>query len=420
MVRRSGVAMVIRGGTLIDGTGHDPVPGSAVVVEGDTITEVGRESTVTWPSDARVVDAEGKIVLPGFIDCHAHLTAYEYDLEKRLTTPASLTILKTSRNLRAALEAGVTTVRDAGGVDAGIKMAVEQSVIPGPRLLVSIVIIAQKGALWDLHMGSGAKLDTTGMTGRLYHYSGGVETLRQTVRELVHAGADVIDIATTGNIHAEPDRTPVARFTPEEIETIVYEAHAAGRRVMVHVDGGPGMGNAIRAGVDSIDHPFYLSDEDISLMLDRGTFLVPTFACNDSIVRIAEEDPAAGIHQEAVEGAKRVMADQTDGFRRAAEAGVKIAMGSDSFGRFQGENLVELELMVRAGLAPMQAIVAGTGSAAECLAVEDRLGTLEAGKTADLLVVDADPLADIKVLQDRKNLALIMKEGEVFKSLLAA
>jgi imidazolonepropionase-like amidohydrolase len=420
VVERSGVAIVIRGGTLLDGTGRDPVPGSAVVVEGDSITAVGRESEVSSPSDARILDAEGKTVLPGFIDCHAHLIAYKYELEKRLTTPASLTVLETARNLQATLEAGVTTVRDAGGVDAGIKMAVEEGVIPGPRLLVSIVILAQTGALWDLYMGSGAKLDTTGMTGRLYHYCGGVENLRQLVRELVHAGADVIDISTTGNIHAESGRTPVPRFTLEEIETVVYEAHAAGRRVMVHLDGGPGVGNAIRAGVDSIDHPFYLSDGDISLMLDRGTFLVPTFACNYSIVKVAEADPTAGIHEEAVEGARRVMADHVDGFRRAAEAGVKIAMGSDSFGRFQGENLVELELMVRAGFSPMQAIVAGTGSAAECLAIEDRLGTLAVGKAADILVVDGDPLADIEVLQDRENLALIMKEGKIFKSLLAA
>jgi imidazolonepropionase-like amidohydrolase len=414
------VTIVVRGGTLIDGTGRDPWVGSAVVVERGSIVAVGRESEIDWPSDARVLDAEGMTVLPGFVDCHAHLTAYKYDLEKRLTTPASLTVLETGNNVRATLEAGVTTVRDAGGIDAGIKMAVEQGVIPGPRLLVSIVIIAQTGALWDLYLGSGARLDTTGMTGRLYHYSGGVETLRQTVRELVHAGADVIDLATTGNIHAEPGRTPVPRFTPEEIGTMVYEAHAAGKRVMVHVDGGPGIGNAIRAGVDSIDHPFYLSDEDIALMLDKGTFLVPTFGCSYGIVKVAKAYPTAGIHPEAVEGARRVMADHADGFRRAAEAGVKIAMGSDSFGLFQGENLVELELMVRAGFSPMQAIVAGTGAAAECLAIEDRLGTLTVGKTADILVVDADPLADIKVLQTKENLALIMKEGRVFKNLLDA
>jgi imidazolonepropionase-like amidohydrolase len=153
-------------------------------------------------------------------------------------------------------------------------------------------------------------------------------------------------------------------------------------------------------------------------MVQDGTYLVPTLACNYGILKIAEEHPTAGIHQEAIEGAKAVMDGHADGFRRAVQAGVKIAMGSDSFGWLQGDNLLELELMVRSGFSPMQAIVAGTRCAAECLGVEDRLGILEVGKTADILVVDGDPLADITVLQDKDNLALVMKGGEVFKDLL--
>jgi imidazolonepropionase-like amidohydrolase len=415
------VTTVVKGGTLIDGTGGDPLARSAIVIEGDSIVAVGPESEVRWPSGARILDAENRTVLPGFIDCHAHLIAHDYDLEKQLTTPISFTVLKTSENLRATLEAGVTTVREAGGVDAGIKMAVEQGIVPGPRLFVSIVVLAQTGALWHLSLASGAKLDTTEMLGRVNHHCGGVENLRQAVRELLHAGADVINICTTASVHGgQPDRLPAARFTVEEIETVVYEAHTAGRRVMAHVDGGPGVANAIRAGVDSVDHPYYTSDEDIELMLKEGTFLVPTLACNYGILKIAEQHPTAGVHPEAVEGARTVLAAHADGFRRAAEAGVKIAMGSDSFGWFQGENLLELELMVRSGYSPMQAITAGTRSAAECLGIEDRLGTLTVGKVADILVVDGDPLADIRVLQERDKLALIMKAGEVFKDSLVA
>jgi imidazolonepropionase-like amidohydrolase len=414
------VTYVIRGGTLIDGTRNDPLPGSAVVIDGDSIVAAGSESAVKWPASARVLNAEGKTVLPGFIDCHAHLIAYEYDLEKRLTTPASLTVLKTAENLRTTLEAGVTTVRDAAGVDAGIKMAVEQGIVPGPRLFVSIVILAQTGALWDLHLGSGAKLDTTGMIGRINYPCGGVESVRQIVRELIHAGADVIKIETTGSIHAESGRLPAPQFTAEELEAVVYEAHSAGKRVMAHAEQGAGLRNAVKAGIDSVEHGFFLSDEDIGLMLERGTFLVPTLACNHGVLKIAEQHPTAGIHPQAVEGARRVMAPHAESFHRAAEAGVKIAMGSDSFGWFQGESLLELELMVGAGFSPMQAIMAGTRFAAECLGIEDRLGTLTAGKVADVLVVDGDPLSDIRVLQDRNNLALIMKEGNVFKNALGA
>jgi len=187
---------------------------------------------------------------------------------------------------------------------------------------------------------------------------------------------------------------------------------------MAHAQGGLGLRNAVQAGVDSVEHGFYLSDEDVALILERGTFLVPTFASNYGILKIVERDPTAGIHEEAVEGARRVMADQSESFRRAAEAGVKIAMGTDAFGWDQGENLSELELMVRSGFSPMQAIMAGTRVGAECLGIEDRLGTLTPGKIADILVVDGDPLADIKVLQDKENLSLIMKGGQIFKNLL--
>jgi len=410
------VTVVIRRGTLIDGTGRDPLPRSAIVVEGDSIVAVGSESEVSWSPDAQIMDAEGKWVLPGFIDVHAHMIAYEYDLEKRLTTPASLTVLKTMKNLRATLEAGVTTVRDAGGVDLGIKMAVEQELIPGPRLFISIVPLTQTGGLFDLYLGSGAKLDTTNMIGRVRHFCGGVETLRQTVRELLLAGADVIKICTTGSVYSKPGSVPAPQFTPEEIETVVYEARAAGKRTMTHAEGGVGLRNAVRAGIDSIEHGFYLSDEDIALMLEKGTFLVPTLACNYGILKVIERDPTAGIHEQSVRVAKEITADHAESFRRAAEAGVKIAMGSDAFGWDQGENLFELELMVRSGFSPMQAIMAGTRFAAQCLGVENRLGTLTPGKIADVLVVDGDPLADVKVLQDRENLALIMKGGRIFKN----
>jgi imidazolonepropionase-like amidohydrolase len=406
---------VLRGGTLIDGTGREPVPDCAIVVEDDRIGAVGPQPEVMWPPSARVIDATGKTILPGFIDAHAHLMAYQYELEKRLTTPASLTVIRTLSNLRATLEAGVTTVREAGGMDLGFKLAVAQGLVPGPRLFLSVYALAQRGWLWDLPMGSGATLDTSGMLGRVAHYCGGVETLREQARDLIHAGADVLNICTSSSGHSSPDRLPAAQFTLEEIQAVVYEAHVTGRRVMAHMDGGPGLRNAVLAGVDSVEHPFYLSNDDASLMVDRGTYLVPTLATNYGIVQTAEEFPAAGIHPQAVEGARRMMLSHAEGFRRAAEAGVSIVLGSDSFGWFQGRNLMELDLMVRCGYSPMQAIVAGTQTAARCLGAEDRIGTLTPGKLADLLVVDGDPLADVNILQDRERLDLIMQGGRIYK-----
>jgi imidazolonepropionase-like amidohydrolase len=243
--------------------------------------------------------------------------------------------------------------------------------------------------------------------------------LRQYTRDLLLAGADVINIYTTSSVFSGGSGIPAPQFTPEEIEAVVYEARAAGKRIMAHVDGGVGVRNAILAGVDSVDHPFYLSDEDAALLAEKGTFLVPTLACSYGIWNTAKQNPGAGIHAHAAARAEKIITDHVDGFGRAVAAGVKIAMGSDSFGLFQGDNLFELELMVQAGLTPMEAIVAATKSGAELLGLDQTLGTVTPGKIADLLVVTGNPLDDITLLRDRQNLDLIMKNGEIFKNQLA-
>lgn len=392
----------------------------SVLIEGARIAAVAPSAEIAPLQGTTVIDVAGRTMLPGFIDCHAHLAAVEYDLEKRLTTPASLTALKTAANLRTTLEAGVTTVREAGGVDAGLRTAVETGLIPGPRLQLSLMMIAQTGGIWDLHLGSGASVSMKGIVGETVRYSGGVEALRQLSRELLAAGADLLNIYTTSSIHKHPRSLPSAAFTPAEIEAVVYEAHNAGKRVMAHVDGGPGVAAAIRAGADSVDHPYYLSDDDIELLLKHDTALVPTLACNYGILRSAERDPHAGIHETALETARHIVTIHEEGFRRALAAGVRIAMGSDSYGAFQAENLLELELMVRCGMSPLQAIQTGTLESAGLMGLDDRLGTLEIGKLADLLVVDGDPLQDVTILQRRENLSLIVKNGEIIRSRLPA
>ena len=179
-----------------------------------------------------------------------------------------------------------------------------------------------------------------------------------------------------------------------------------------------GLRNALEAGIDTIEHGFYLTDDDIQRMIDQGAYLVPTLNCNCGILKIAERDPDAGIHPESIEVAKQIIADHRDSIRRAHLAGVKIAMGADAFGWDHGDYLHELVLLVGAGMTPMEAIVAGTKSGAELLGVEDKLGTVTPGKLADLLVVDGDPLADISILRNQANLRVIMQEGRVFKNTL--
>ena len=409
---------VISGGLVIDGTGAAPEQNQTLHIQAGKILSREASNSQTNPQDTQRIDASCYTVMPGFIDCHAHLSYHEYDLEKRLTTPASLIAIRTLDNLRRVLHAGVTTVREAGGLDAGFKIAINEGLIEGPDLCLSLIVMAQTGALWDLSLTTGAKLNTEGMQDRPYHYLNGVDNLREKSRELLFAGADVLNISTTGSIHRSGGKIPQAMFTPEEIETVVAEAKNAGKYVMAHVDGGPGVANAINAGVRSVDHPYYLSDADIELLLKKDTFLVPTLACNYGILKTAERYPDAGVHSNAIVAAKRIIEIHEEGFSRAAAAGVKMAMGSDSFGWFQADNLLELELMVKSGYTPLQAICAGTWHAAECLGIYDRTGSLEVGKDADMIVVEGNPLDDIGVLTNPDNIKLVLKKGIIYKNTL--
>jgi len=413
--------IVVKGATLIDGTGAAPVPGAAVIIQDGKVKAVGPEASLGWPLDAEVVDATGGTILPGLIDCHSHAIAYEYNLETRVTTPMSLTVVKTLGNLRTMLDLGVTTLRDGGGVDLGLKLAVEQGLVPGPRLFICIVPMTQTGGLFNLNLAAGAKVDLNDMYGTVRCFIGGVENLRRKSRELLLAGADFLKVSSTGSVYTTGiGHPPAPQFTVEEMKAVVYEAKAAGKRTMTHCEGGLGLRNALEAGIDTIEHGFYLSDQDIEMMLERNAFLVPTLNCNYGILKVIERDPGAGVHARSIEVARALIADHKESVRRAHEAGVKIAMGADAFGRDQGDNLHELVLLVDAGLSPMEAIVAGTKTGAELLGMEDSLGTLTPGKLADLIVVEGDPLADIRLLRSRDNVKLVVKDGQIFRNSLDA
>lgn len=404
--------LAIRGATLIDGTGADPISNGTVVIEDGVITQVGMDRVIRVPADAAVIDAGGRSLLPGLIDCHVHLMSHGFNLVRTLSTPPSLGILECIPNLRATLDAGVTSVRDAAGAPLGVKMAVERGIISGPRMQISVTALSQTGGHGDPFTRSCICLHVD-MPDIPPGVVDGVEPMRKRVREILRAGADWIKLCTTGGVLSQTDAPAASQFTVEEIETAVYEARADGdKRCMAHAQGTQGIKNAILAGVKSIEHGIWLDDEAIAMMKERDVYLVPTLAAPLQVIRQAEADPSS-MPPWGVEKARQVVQDHMDSFRRAAAAGVNVAMGTDSGVGPHGENAEELALMVEGGMTPMEAIVASTSRAAVLLRMEDQIGGIEPGKLADLILVDGDPLDDITVLQH--GVSLVMKGGQIVK-----
>ncbi|MDQ3809343.1 MAG: amidohydrolase family protein [Chloroflexota bacterium] len=401
----------VRCGVLIDGNGGEPVRGATLVLDGETITDVQRSGDV--PAGGDVIDAGHLTVMPGMIDCHVHLASSTWGLQERLLTPWSLQVAHALNNARITLEAGFTSVRDAAGTPRGVKMAIEQGLFPGPRLRIAVSALSQTGGHGDATMPNGANLRPSSELPSTV--VDGVEGVRRAAREVLRAGADQIKVHTSGGVMSPNDEPGATGFSPEEIAAIVYEARAQGKSVMAHAQASQGIRNAVLGGIDSIEHGIYLEDDVVEAMLQRGTFLVPTLVAPLWVMRRAERDPAS-VPPYALRKAKEVVADHQQSFRRAVERGVRIAMGTDTGVGPHGTNAEELQRMVEGGMTPMQAIVATTRTAAECMRIAHLTGTLEVGKRADLLAVDGDPLADIKVLQDKDKLALIMRDGKPFKN----
>ena len=402
--------IVLKGGTLIDGTGAAPVRDTAVVIRDGRIEAVTTAGANTWPTNAEIADVSSMTVLPGLIDCHDHMALHGYDLARRwnLDEPASTRTLRTAQAIQRTLAQGYTAVRDAGGLDAGFRQAVDEGLIRGPRLYTAITIISPIGGIGDRVAPSGHECLVPSDPALPRGIARGVDDVRNVVRTMVRAGADVIKCATTGGASSRKGHGPRdAAFTLDEMNALVDEAHALGRKVMCHALGGRGLRIALEAGVDSIEHGCYL-DEDpelIPMMVEKGIVFVPTLL-------------VYGFHRDSKsphvkERARALQAHHVEAVQRALAAGVKVVAGTDAGGHGHPPNAGELPLLVAAGLTPMQALRAATGWAAECLGIERELGTLEKGKLADLVVVDGDPLADLRILTDLARILLVVKGGVV-------
>lgn len=406
--------IVLTGARLIDGTGAAPVAGATVVIRDNRIAAVTTRNETDFPAEAQIVDVAGMTLLPGLIDCHDHMANHKYDLAHRwrLDEPQSVRHLRTAAVLKRTLHAGYTTIRDAAGLDAGFKQAIAEGLIEGPRLVLSLAIISPHGGIGDAVSPSGLPLDDCccipGDPLLPPSVANGVDEVRQVVRKMVRAGADVIKCATTGGASSRPGHGPRdSAFNLDEMQALVDEAQALDRRVMCHALGGRGLDIAIEAGANSIEHGSYLDENPRHLerMAERSIFFVPTLLVYEYHRKSPQphvKERAASLYEHHVESIKRALA-----------LGVKIVAGTDAGGHGHPANAGELECLVKAGMTPMQALQAATGWAAECLGQENDLGTVTPGKLADLVVVNGDPLADIAVLCDPARVALVIKDGAI-------
>jgi imidazolonepropionase-like amidohydrolase len=413
---QSVIALV--GGKIIDGLGSDPIADGTLVMDKGRIVSVGQSSSVNVPRGAQVLDAAGRSVLPGVIDCHVHSTYRARDTRAHLLNAPTYNVLRSSRILEETLACGVTTARDMGGADAGFREAINDGYVTGPRLLISIVMISQTGGHGDSWVPAGIRLQKRAWLPS--PVADGPDEMRKLVRSLLMAGADFIKICAGGGITSVTDSWDEPQFTGEEIRTAVAEAAVKRKRVAVHAEGNEGIRNALRADIHSLEHGWFLDEECVDDMIRRGIWWVPTLALVPLSIERRKVDAAWSSQQLGQEDDKeaaiyRAMQKQQPLWRDAVRRGIKVAMGTDQSHRLLvGENLVELDFMVKwLGMSPMEAIVASTSRGAECVE-RPELGALAPGRVADVLVVDGDPLDDISVLAERSRIRLVVKDGKPY------
>jgi imidazolonepropionase-like amidohydrolase len=377
---------VLAGGQVFDSIGGTIGAGD-IAIEGDRIVDVG-----TGLDGDTSVDCTGLTLLPGLFDCHVHMTfSGDLDWVRGFQRGFSYQFFEAARNLRRTLDVGITTVRDAGFSDIGVKQAVEDGLVEGPRMRIAITLLSQTGGHNDGMMPCGVDVNTPPYPGMPDGVVDGPVNVRARTREVLRAGADQIKIASSGGVLSPTSDPKLAQFLPDEISEIVAVAAAAGTYVMAHAQSSDGIKNAVRAGVRSIEHGVYLDDEAIQLMLDNDVWLVPTLVAPRGVFDAAERGEQ--MPERIVEKAREVAGAHAESFGRAVAAGVRIAMGTDTGVTPHGENLRELPLMVEGGMSPTAVLQATTLEAARLMRLDSELGSLEVGKRADVVAVAEDPLS---------------------------
>ena len=410
---KSGKVIALKAARLFDGMGDSIVRDAVVLIEDGKIKAAGAKLAI--PAGAEVIDLGDSTLLPGLIDAHTHVTGESTDnwalglvADLRRTVPEQA--IRSTAFARRTLDAGFTTIRNVGAgesVDLGLRNAIEAGVVPGPRILVAGNSLGARGGHCDL---TGFPAGTFGEESALEDgIAAGADGFRDAVRYAVKYGADVIKVCATGGVLSPGDEVDTPQVTQDELDAIVEEAHRLRKKVAVHAHGAEGAKVAIRAGADSIEHGSFLDDATLRMMKDRGTYLVPTLLAGEYAsgrVVPRQYPPEIAAKAEAAMAARSTM------FKKALALGVKIAFGTDSGVSPHGKNAQEFKLLVDHGMAPAAALRSATAVAAELLGIARTVGTVRAGKDADLIAVPGDPLADITAME---RVSFVMRGGKVHR-----
>jgi imidazolonepropionase-like amidohydrolase len=400
---------VIKAGRLFDARGGRMLTNQAIRIEGDRITEVGdAAAVVSRAPGARIIDLSSATVLPGLIDCHAHVLANlkDYSPTKSLRTSSPQGVLWGVHNLQIWLDHGFTALRDAGEEDLAygqlaLRDSINQGLVSGPRMVSAGNFVSVTGG-----HGDGDPLAPDQALFRRPNLADNVDEVGVAVRRDLKYGADWIKLMATGGVGDVLSDFNVQELSEEQMAKAVEIAHRARKKVMAHAEGTEGIKAAVRAGVDSIEHGTMLDEEGADLMAKKGTWLVPTL---ETFQRSAEPGGNPGAEAMSIEKDKAILKFQPAAFQRALQHHLKIAFGVDDDPDFLDREFVAL---VKGGMKSVEALQAATVNAAELLGLSDQIGSVEAGKYADVIAVNGDPLADIKNME---NVVFVMKGGEVVK-----
>ena len=409
--RKGSGVVVIKAAQILDGRGGEPIRNGSIVVTDNKITAIG--ANVSIPAGAKIIDLGDATLMPGFIDSHTHIIGRvlgdpgrdDADVRDYPSFGAILGV----ENAKKTLMAGFTTIRNVGAGnfdDISLRKAINEGWIVGPRMITAGHSFGITGGHCDENGFKPGLADNDYRTG----VADGVDEVRKAVRYQVKYGADVIKICATGGVLSEGDAVGATQYTYEEMKAIVDEAAKLERKVAAHAHGTEGIKLAVRAGVASIEHGSFMDEEAAKMMAAKGTFMVPTLMAGEGVERLAKSGVLKGYRGEKALAAAAAM---RKGIRIATANGVKIALGTDAGVIPHGTNGHEFTLMVEwGGLTPMQSIVAGTLNAAKLLGLDKTIGSLEVGKTADIVAVAGDPLKDIKRME---STIFVMKNGAVYK-----